>query len=94
VHRTILNREFWRVKIILNGWLNTNAVVGACCFALLRDRHHVERYRHNARKAKLLRGCWRKINDPTFVEWSAIINPYYDCSAICQIGDADECSER
>jgi hypothetical protein len=61
--------------------------------ALLRDRHNVERDRHNARKTKLLRGCWRKINDPTFVEWSAIINPYYDCSAVFQIGDADECSK-
>jgi hypothetical protein len=51
-------------------------------FALLWGRYYVECDRHNAGKAKLLRGYWRKINDPTFIKWSAIINPHYDCSAV------------
>jgi hypothetical protein len=70
----------------------TGLLAAACFrFALLRSGYYVECDRHKARKAKLLRGCGRKINDPTFVKRSAIINPYRDCSAISQIGNADEC---
>ena len=72
----------------------TDAVVCACSFAPLRGGYDIECDGHNARKAKLPRGSWRKINDPTFVEWSTIINPHYDCSAVFQIGDVDECSKR
>ena len=60
---------------------------------LIAGRYYVERDRHKARKAKFLRGRWGKINDPTFAEWSAIVNPNHDCSTVLQIGDADDCPE-
>ena len=47
-----------------------------------------------ARKAEFMRSCRRNINNPTFGEWSAIVDAYYDCLSVFQIGDANECSER
>ena len=56
-------------------------------------RYYVQCDRRQSRKAKLMRGRWRKINNPAFAKWSAIVDAHYDCFAIFQIGDANKCPE-
>jgi hypothetical protein len=64
------------------------------CPVSLPGCHYVQCDRRQARKAEFIRSCRRNIDNPTFGEWSAIVDAYYDRLSVFQISDANECSER